>query len=218
MLLGSVLGPVGAIGGAIGGAIVGSRAGVAASNGVCDVVESTAGQVCTQCKADAERRSRFENNWGGGRLGGAGDEPQSQVQPGALRQQDQQQTLVDHVSNAASAASERVNEGWAWVRHSASSAVRGRDADSSSASDNASRGREDNFAPFSGSGRMLSTDGVDEPIECRNPSHHVAGGKGGPARLPTPSVQCSQVQTDDAFARQLQEKFFIEEQQGQQHW
>merc|ERR1740123_2764121 len=71
MLLGSVLGPVGAIGGAIGGAIVGSRAGAAASDGICNAVEATADDVCEQCKATPY--SGGQQNWGGGRLGAPAD-------------------------------------------------------------------------------------------------------------------------------------------------
>merc|ERR1740122_223000 len=65
MLLGTVLGPVGAIGGAIGGAIVGSRAGAAASSSACDAIEATSDDVCERCKEESSQRSRAHTNWGG---------------------------------------------------------------------------------------------------------------------------------------------------------
>merc|ERR1719326_2374470 len=69
MVLGSVLGPVGSVAGAIGGAMVGGRAGVAATEGVCNAVDSTSGDLCEDCKAAANRQPAGYQNYGGGRLG-----------------------------------------------------------------------------------------------------------------------------------------------------
>merc|ERR1740121_1627982 len=222
---GAVLGPVGALGGAIGGAIVGSRAGAAASDGVCDLVEGASDDLCEDCKNPAAKPSG-QRQWGGGRLGTT-DEPS---QPQAIAAQPpQEQAGVGATLNsagaaiggAASSAGESIGKGWSWL------------TGGSSASENkpeASAGgypnKPGNFQPFQGGGRTL---GSAEPVERprQNPSRLLAGGQGQqesaerrqarPQAAQPEVAPATQVETDEEYARRLQQQFLEEDQQERQH-
>jgi len=238
MLMGAALGPVGAIGGAIGGAIVGSRAGAAASQGVCDVVESTADDMCESCKA-ASSKPAHARDWGGGRLGTTGEasEPvESGSGPTATAGTQEPSTgerfseaanvAGERIGEAASVASEKVSEGWSWVRKSVTSAFgSGETSEAASSSKQAGEAKlaNNSFATFSGSGHVLGarseTDASAERPRA-NPSRLLAAADTAAAPRPKPRPApaatapppdpspstVSQLEADEALARQLQEE------------
>jgi len=229
MLMGSVLGPVGAIGGAIGGSIIGSRLGANASSGACDAIEATADDVCDRCKEASRQRASTQTNWGGGRLGSS-EEPtafsgqSSAAPPGGASQRPQQgeesgitdrigdvasatgETLSkaasatgETLSKAASATGETLSQGWSRLSTSISSSFGAR----ASAEPQASKGTS---VPFAGSGRVL---GSGAPEGSARPISRLVGGS--VPQAPVPPVRRSQMEEDEALARQLQEQFLQEE-------
>jgi len=224
MALGAVLGPVGAIGGAIGGAIVGSQVGAAASNTACDAVEATKGALCEECKVQSTHRAGSQN-WGSGRLGDpAGTSTASGYSSGA-----QEETFGDRASAAASVVGERagaaasvagqhVSAGWSRLSKKVSSTFGG-GAEEDSASKSGSGAGKHNFVPFGGGGQVLGSRS-SEPEPTRrptNPSRLVGGGTQlTTSAPPVPAAQgSSQIDEDEALARQLQEQFLMEDSQQQ---
>mmetsp|Transcript_33099 Transcript_33099/g.77461 ORF Transcript_33099/g.77461 Transcript_33099/m.77461 type:complete len:320 (-) Transcript_33099:64-1023(-) len=253
MLLGAALGPVGAIGGAIGGAIVGSRAGAAASQGVCDAVESTADDLCDDCKA-ASSKATPARDWGGGRLGTtsapstdtrastastARGEAAGQEASTGERISEAASAAGEKIGEAANAAGEKISEGWSWMRKSVSSAFGGGDAEDANTASSSSASKSagpkaasgGSFAAFSGSGHVLGARDDGEASRPRaNPSRLLGDPSGGPPARPRPSppsaaatvaasgqgaeaaqaASCgdsmSQMEADEALARQLQEE------------
>jgi len=212
MLAGAVLGPVGAIGGAIGGAIVGSQVGAAATNTACDAVDATKGSLCEDCKAQSTHRAGSQN-WGSGRLGDpAGTSTTSGYPSGA-----QQESLGDRASAAASVAGQRVSEGWSRLSTTVSSAFKG-GAEEESASKGGSGTGKSTFKPFAGGGQVLGS-GSSEPTRRQANPSRLVGGTAQPASaaVPPPAAPgSSQIDEDEALARQLQEQFLMEDAQ-QQH-
>ncbi|CAJ1378760.1 unnamed protein product [Effrenium voratum] len=153
MLAGAVLGPVGALAGAIGGAIAGSRAGAVASEGVCDVVDSTGSQICDACKEAASVRPAGYQNWGGGRLGADSSEPQAAPAATATAEPTVTDRLSDtatsagkHLGEAASAVGDGLSSVGSWVRKSVSSAT---------GSEEPKKEKAEAFKPFAGAGQPL---------------------------------------------------------------
>jgi hypothetical protein len=219
MLLGEVLGPVGAIGGAIGGALAGSRAGAKASDGVCSAVESTSDSLCAECKSAANSRPAGQTNWGGGRLGdSSGDTDQSQ--PPANTPQGER-TVGDRVGEAASCAGQRLSEAGAavgdglsgaasWVKRSFSSVT------GSVPAEDAPKAKSSGaFVPFGGGGHVLGS----TALNLSQGSQQSAAPPPRPAAAPSAAGTCdaaspqgpSQLDKDEALARQLQEQFDIED-------
>ena len=112
MLLGSVLGPVGAIGGAIAGSIAGARAGRNASNKLADAVESrdNAADLCESCRSLGNN-----NNRGGGQALGGGNRLGS-GEP--VQHQNSNTTPGEKIGEAASAAGRGINNGLSWMKQS----------------------------------------------------------------------------------------------------
>lgn len=212
MALGALMGPVGAIGGAIGGAIVGGQAGAAASNTACDAVEASKGSLCENCKAQSTHRAGSQN-WGGGRLGDPAGTSSTSSYPSGT----QQESLGDRASAAASAAGQRVSEGWSKLSTKVSSTFKG--GEEESASKSGSGASKSTFVPFAGGGQVLGSQQTSsEPTRRQtNPSRLVGGGaQPAAAAAPAPAAQgSSQIDEDEALARQLQEQFLMEDAQQQ---
>eukprot|EP00419_Tripos_fusus_P004185 CAMPEP_0172679582 /NCGR_PEP_ID=MMETSP1074-20121228/16161_1 /TAXON_ID=2916 /ORGANISM="Ceratium fusus, Strain PA161109" /LENGTH=218 /DNA_ID=CAMNT_0013497771 /DNA_START=255 /DNA_END=911 /DNA_ORIENTATION=- len=212
MALGSVLGPVGAITGAIGGAIVGSQVGAAASDTACDAVEASKGSLCEDCKVQSTNRAGSQN-WGGGRLG---DDPGTSSTSG-YSSGTQQESLGDRASAAATAAGQRVGEGWSRLSKKVSSTFKGGEEEKS-ANQSGSGAGKNTFVPFAGGGQVLGSGSTEMTRRPSNPSRLVGGGaQPATAAAPVPAAQgSSQIDADEALARQLQEQFFMEDSR-QQH-
>jgi len=212
MLVGSLLGPVGAIGGALAGAVVGSRAGAAASDAACDAVEACADDVCERCKEESARRPAQKSDWGGGRLGSvdevaapssgsyAGAPPAQQGEPSAAGKVGEAAAAAgETLGRAASATGETLSRGWSSLSRSVSATFGGSEEPAAPRA-----GRTTDAVPFSGSGHVL---GSGAPVEPRPVSRLVGGPQAPPPGAPAPAAARSQVDQDEALARQLQQQF-----------
>merc|ERR1719277_2353261 len=179
MLMGSVLGPVGAIGGAIAGAVVGGRAGAAASDAACDAVEASADDVCDRCQEQSAKRPGH-GNWGGGRLGSV-DEPSasSGISSSSTAYAPAEPSIGDRVGEAASATGktlgraasatgETLSRGWSSLSNSLSQTFGNSEEPTPKAA-----GRSSDAIPFSGSGHVLGSRETDKPAR---PISRLVGG------------------------------------------
>lgn len=218
-LAGAVLGPVGAVAGMIGGAIAGSRAGAAASDGICDAVDSSAGQLCPACKEASTKRPAGHQNWGGGRLGATGQDstpaqPLDREEQGmGNRMSEAASKAGENLSGAASRAGENLSSMGSWLRSSVSSIGGG--SGSQDTTQNATKNEA--FKAFAGSGQTL---GSSESSGQRSAAaeaamrRHSAGGyaqaQTQAAPRPAPSQGAQPQLSDEELARQLQAQFDAE--------
>merc|ERR1719282_58518 len=232
MLGGAVLGPVGAIAGAIGGAVVGSRAGAAATDGVCDAIDSTGSHICEDCKAAAASRPAGYQNWGGGRLGTGSEPPTAPTAPTAAPQGTvaSQPSIGDKISETASVAGERLSDAasvvgenlssmGSWLKKSVSSVAGSENPDSAGSGGGSKAKNSQKWRAFEGTGHVLGST-EEQPsrsmaAEAAMRRSSQAAGYGGYAQQaqnaqPSPSQQ---ITDDEALARQLQEQFLREDQQ-----
>jgi len=136
--LGSVLGPVGAIGGAIVGSIAGARAGREASNHVADAVDSAKGNnedLCPSCQALVNENGGQDDE-DGHRLG-------SGAPAGGRRSST---TAQEKVGEAAQAAGRGIQNGLSWMKQSVTNVV-----------DNVKNSSNNDNAPPTGGGHRLGS-------------------------------------------------------------
>jgi hypothetical protein len=112
ILVGSLLGPVGAIGGAIAGSIAGARAGREVGHTVAEAVESKQDSLCPSCRKITDNSTSRDDEYGGGHRLGSGDESSpSNLNPG------------DRIGEVASAAGRGISNGLSWMKQSVTNIV-----------------------------------------------------------------------------------------------
>lgn len=116
----------------------------------------------------------------------------------------------------ASIAGQRIGEGWSRLTQSVSSAAGGGSASALEAGRSSGGGGNSTFVPFAGGGRTLGSGSEETQTRPSNPSRLVAGPSTSRTQLSlAPSSQRSQMDEDEALARQLQEQFLLEDRRSQ---